>query len=327
MKKLFSLLLALALAAGLATPAMAAGEDVPVITVQPQNVHAVPGEQFTISVEAYIPNGDTVGYWWMDARTNSNLGNLGPELTRTAGDPVRGEYYCRVYNATKDFTPQTARSVNSDRATVSHTPLTAEETPVITAQPQGPGSIPPGIYFALTVAASIPNGDAVGYQWYELRSNGNVHTLGGRTEPTLNTWLRDEGTGGVFTYYCVVYNADKGVAAGSVTSAHVVVINRLATAKELKEEYQKLLDNQPPFWERIEADAFHLVNGAFDYTLIYMSIWKFWTFDLLGVRPEALPAVSLPFEIVTSPLILLPGIFAFFAWPFSLLLAAIAIGR
>jgi len=323
-RKLISMLLALALAAGLALPAAAEetpDPSIPVITVQPQDVYAVPGEQFTISVEAYIPNGDTVGYWWMDARTNSNLGKLGPALTRTAGDPVRGEYYCVVYNASVDFIPQAARSVESEHAVVSHTPLTAEETPVITLQPQSE-TVPCGMQFTLAVAAQCPNGDPVGYQWRGPGIGGSSYTVYSTMTDPVFSWKANKNPDHTERIYCVVYNAAKGLAAGGVDSAQAVVTTRLPTAREIIGDTKDIINSLPSIREGLKQDPLHLINGAFAYVSMVAQIIAYWVLDLFKVAPERLDAASswffFPAMAVLVPVMLIYVLV--FALPVSLVM-------
>ena len=105
-KKLLALLLTLALALTLALPAFAEDEPpeepnpaMPVITVQPQSVRVRVNETFTLSVEAYIPNGDEIGYRW----SGYGLGYTPKdtkELTYTFGSWYQGtyEYTVEVFN-------------------------------------------------------------------------------------------------------------------------------------------------------------------------------------------------------------------------------------
>ena len=122
-RKLFALLLVFVLALSLASPAFADDPDsaMPVIIVQPQNVVVTPGIlgmfetdkiEFTLSVEASIPNGDPVGYQWYRVEVSSNRkipiqGETKSTYSAYIGD-VRGvsgwdfsgfRFYCVVYNA------------------------------------------------------------------------------------------------------------------------------------------------------------------------------------------------------------------------------------
>lgn len=128
-KKLFALLLALALALGLALPTFAGGEPdpaMPVITKQPEdvklNVNLFGDAEFTLRIEAYIPNGDPVGYqWWYDLSNTGSLyvpieGATGSTFTASTAD-YGSSLYCVVYNAAEG--PEGTHSAASRKASVT----------------------------------------------------------------------------------------------------------------------------------------------------------------------------------------------------------------
>jgi len=130
MKKLFALLLALALAAGLALPAAAAGEDVPVITVQPQSISAAPETMFTLSVAAHAPNGDPVSYQWYQRwdvdgslrfLTGYTQATYTAKASSSGGRTFKHAYFCRVTNTV------TGESVDSDPVRVTEKKPSAKE--------------------------------------------------------------------------------------------------------------------------------------------------------------------------------------------------------
>jgi len=230
-KKTLAVLLALILGMGLGVPAAAEEPDpsVPVITVQPVGVGVLLGEDFTLSVQAHIPNGETVGYQWHIANPfNIDIKDAtGPELTLkaefTVNNTLVGTYYCIVYNADKGLA---AGSVLSERVDVTKRPLSAEELPVITKQPQNVAA-KTGETFTLSVQAHIPNGDELGYQWYN--ANTYYGRIDGETGPIFTRTLNQYTPG---SYYCVVYNKDKGLNAGSVSSEVAAVSKRVLSAQE-----------------------------------------------------------------------------------------------
>ena len=240
LKRLTCIVLAFALMFGF--PVAARGEEadpaMPVITKQPENIGVLPGEEFTLSVEAYIPNGDAVGYQWHVANPfNVDIsGATGPALTQTTSAPMYGTqvfgiYYCIIYNADKGLE---AGSVLSGRAEVSQRPLSEQERPVITKQPRDI-AVFLGEEFTLSVEAHIPNGDAVGYQWYfDTTYNSRMQ---GETGPSFTRVLSQDTA---WTLYCVVYNADKGLNAGSVISDHATASKRVLT-----EEQAPVITKQP----------------------------------------------------------------------------------
>jgi len=105
--RLLALLLSFVLAFGLALPAFAqeslienseATENpaMPVITVQPQGGRVRLGEPYTLSVEAYIPNGDEFGLRWYNS-ADDFIGNI-PVITTTPYSLGTRSYSVVVYN-------------------------------------------------------------------------------------------------------------------------------------------------------------------------------------------------------------------------------------
>ena len=142
-KKWLALLLALAVAVGLAVPAFAEepgepmpeisaapGDDVPVITVQPESETVPCGMQFTLTAAAHCPNGDPVGYQWQGRslfdETIVYSGQTGPTFSWMAGDKpgVTKTIYCVAYNAARGLA---AGSVASEDAVVTTRLPTARE--------------------------------------------------------------------------------------------------------------------------------------------------------------------------------------------------------
>ena len=139
-KKLLALLLVLALGAGLAVPALAAGDAMPVITKQPQSVTVEAIDDgigfgltgpMNLSVEATIPNSGEVGYqWYYQGENGDNFRKCesGEEAsyTTTAEECLGGSnwgrttyyhYYCVVYNRAEG--EDGPNSVQSNVATVT----------------------------------------------------------------------------------------------------------------------------------------------------------------------------------------------------------------
>ena len=72
--------------------------------------------------------------------------------------------------------------------------------PVITKQPQG-GRIKPNKTLTLSVQASIPNGDEIGYQWWCVHPDGKISRIDTTAETTHHNAIR-----GTYSYYVEVYN-------------------------------------------------------------------------------------------------------------------------
>lgn len=124
-KRILAVLLILISVFGLYLPVVFAQEEpldeqsnpaMPVITEQPKNFLATELRVFdrtvTLSVQAYIPNGDEIGYRWYN-NFNEIIGET-PEINVNASSPVRRRYYVEVYNLSN---PE--YYVTSDIATVN----------------------------------------------------------------------------------------------------------------------------------------------------------------------------------------------------------------
>jgi len=158
------------------SPASPAPRDdnpaMPVITKQPQSITVKCCEEFTLSVEAYIPNGDEVGYRWYieylpnhsssisDAKSPSLLVPyfylFRPYLSISSNPVTQYSLYCSVYNKTG------AGGVYSETATI--TMEFCPDMPVITKHPQD--TVNRFGATTLSVEANIPSGDPIGYEWY-----------------------------------------------------------------------------------------------------------------------------------------------------------------
>jgi len=145
------------------SPASPAPRDdnpaMPIITKQPQSITVKCCEEFTLSVEAYIPNGDEVGYRWY--RNGDRIDDAtGPTLTVPYyyyySSYDSSLYYCNVYNKSNSRT-----YVDSERAIVTMEPC--PDMPVIAKHPQD--AVNTYGKTTLSVDANIPSGDPVGYVW------------------------------------------------------------------------------------------------------------------------------------------------------------------
>ena len=113
LKRLPVSLLVIALALGLALPALAIDDPaMPVITAQPQDVSIKSNRRIVLSVEAHIPNGDEIGYQWyrgskmLDGQTGARL-----EI-KLAAPTDSGLYYVVVCNRGDEAFNVTSASAN-----------------------------------------------------------------------------------------------------------------------------------------------------------------------------------------------------------------------
>ena len=129
--RLLALLLSLVLAFSLALPAFAEDDlpeepnpAMPIITVQPVGLRVKADTEFTLSVEAYIPNGDEVGYEWRhvlpDGSTKYPGSRNSARISQTLSG-VRTHYYTVVvYNRSNPEYRVTSETVS---VKVYQTPL------------------------------------------------------------------------------------------------------------------------------------------------------------------------------------------------------------
>jgi len=223
-KHLCVLLLTLLLAFGIAPSAAAETEifDVqsndsamPVITRQPESLTVLCCEEFTLSVEAYIPNGDELGYQWYHGGSSID-GATGPTLTvpyfyklyyynflYTFPGTRRASIHCRVYNKTG------IGQVESEKVTV--TMEACPEMPIITRQPSNTRTYFSGTV-SMSVGAHIPSGSPIGYAWDSQSGNGSGSAWDRYTivdGPTARITFQPHASlsqFGMCNFYCLVYN-------------------------------------------------------------------------------------------------------------------------
>jgi len=216
-KRLSALLLALLLAFGIvpfSAAAKAANPAMPIITKQPESITVKCCEEFTLSVEAYIPNGDEVRYqWYEDGSQISDA--TGPTLTVPYffdlfyynylyhfSKTRQAKIYCLVYNTG-------GGQVQSKTATV--TMEICPEMPIITRQPRDTRTYFSGTV-SLSVRARIPSGSPIGYSWSSLSGHGvgtdldSYSVVNGATARI--TFKRHSSLSDSLTrnFHCLVYN-------------------------------------------------------------------------------------------------------------------------
>jgi hypothetical protein len=105
-KRLLAILLVFLLTFGFAMPAIAEEEPpeeplsaVPVITVQPQGGSARGRNEFTLTVEAYIPNGSPLAYQWYRVVQSEHRARTGGKNLTVSGWGETHTYFVRVFNA------------------------------------------------------------------------------------------------------------------------------------------------------------------------------------------------------------------------------------
>ena len=112
MKRLFATILTIALAFTLALPVFAENDPnpaMPVITVQPEGGRVRTGQSITLSVEAYIPNGDEIGFRWYDSQRTRLVDSQHASLDFTF--PGTYKYYVEAYNISNPEYAVTSQAV------------------------------------------------------------------------------------------------------------------------------------------------------------------------------------------------------------------------
>ena len=120
-KRFLALLLVISLGLGFAAHCFAEDDDVdgamPVITKQPESAKVpLTQKRDPVTIEAYIPNGDAIGYQWYDA---SGKTPVEIEGATDSSMPIKysyRSYYCVVYNQNDSTAKEGPHRVTSDVA-------------------------------------------------------------------------------------------------------------------------------------------------------------------------------------------------------------------
>jgi len=239
-KKLFALLLTLALAFSLAMPAMAAvdWDDFRIVT-QPQSMTIKDGDSFTLSVEVDFPAGVVVAYMWI-LRTTGVQHQLTPfqkttEKTSVLRIDPSSKYYpasvCGESSAWREYYVRiTAYEEDSAGNMISSKSLTSDTVRVtaeydfvvdITKQPQNL-VIKNGDSFTLSVQATAPDGVLFAYQWYHyVNALSTDMPIKGATSSELRLGAKDSGYPSPSAeYYCEITAYKE--SGGNVISSRTV---------------------------------------------------------------------------------------------------------
>jgi len=151
-KRILALLLAFMLALGLGASVIAEDEPpgepnpaMPVITAQPQSITIQNNSEFSISVQAEIPNGDPMRYEWFSVESGMTVsdetsitGGISVQFAKNAAN-AQFQYYVVVYNANDE-----SLYVTSETAT-----LTVTREPASPSFFQRAGSVLGSIFFGI----------------------------------------------------------------------------------------------------------------------------------------------------------------------------------
>jgi len=170
-KRLSALLLALLLAFGIVPFCTAEADNpaMPIITKQPESLTVKCCEEFTLSVEAYIPNGDELQFRWRRNESSYHRqgiflsgGEFSYNATITIPHLSRNTYFhCQVHNKTNYRNGNSLNAVLSDLVYI--TVEICPNMPVITKHPEY--AVNKYGKTTFSVDAHIPSGDPIGYDW------------------------------------------------------------------------------------------------------------------------------------------------------------------
>ena len=191
-----------------ATITVLAIADTPTFSAYPQSATYEHGDTATALSVTASGNGDLTFQWYKDGAVidGATLATYKPS-TATVGS---AEYCCHVTN-----TLNGTKTVQSETATITITPLSEANTPTITAHPQSATYMQRQTATALFVTAN-GNGELT-YQWYK---NGVAID-----SATSDSYMPATATIGSAEYYCVVMNTLNGTKTAQSETVMVTIIS------------------------------------------------------------------------------------------------------
>jgi hypothetical protein len=201
--------------------------EVPVIEEMTQGIEYIAGNKAEpLTVSASVNDGGILSYQWYQSISGSV-----DDGTEIAGETSRSYtpdtsidgifyYYCVVSNYNEGVPGVQNVSATSNVVKVVIHALVDAQAPEITQNPQSKEYIAGSKADPLTVSASVSDGGAISYQWYQGTS-GSVDDGREISGETSQSYIPDVGMASNFYYYCVVTNyniAATGSAYASSTS-------------------------------------------------------------------------------------------------------------
>ena len=240
----------------------------PVITEQPTGYNDTKPESYTLTVKATVSDEGKLSYQWykndvaIEGATSSSY--VIPEADLVVGT---NEYYVVVTNTNESVDGEKVAKVTSDKVTVTiienaPDPIIDAVTPVISNQPQEQ-TVSSGENYTLTVTASVTDGGALSYQWYQATDAESEGTP--IKDATLATYessytLQDNETEKVFYYYVVITNTNNSVNGN--TLAQVTSDRAKVTVNNKTNAALPVITEQPTGYNDTKPESYTLTVKA-----------------------------------------------------------------
>ena len=224
-----------------------------------ENFTVSSGKNFTVSVNAYVPEGSgkgTLTYQWYSASSSSDSrgtlisgetnASLNSSYTLTAEDSKTLYYFCVVTNTILDNGDGGNKSTSEVSSVVSVTVNNAINANVPTASSsfQNVTTVIDNIAasYTVSVSASAGTGDGRGnlsYQWYKSQAaDVDGQMIAGKTESSLTVESSELASVKTYFYYCIVTNtiSDNGdggqKSASTKAGPYSIDVRAITLAKE-----------------------------------------------------------------------------------------------
>lgn len=224
-----------------------------------ENFTVSSGKNFTVSVNAYVPEGSgkgTLTYQWYSASSSSDSrgtlisgetnASLTSSYTLTAEDSKTLYYFCVVTNTILDNGDGGNKSTSEVSSVVSVTVNNAINANVPTASSsfQNVTTVIDNIAasYTVSVSASAGTGDGRGnlsYQWYKSQAaDVDGQMIAGKTESSLTVESSELASVKTYFYYCIVTNtiSDNGdggqKSASTKAGPYSIDVRAITLAKE-----------------------------------------------------------------------------------------------
>ena len=205
-----------------------------------ENFTVSSGKNFTVSVNAYVPEGSgkgTLTYQWYSASSSSDSqgtlisgetnASLTSSYTLTVEDSKTLYYFCVVTNTISDNRDGGNKSTSEVSSVVSVTVNNAINANVPTASSsfQNVTTVIDNIAasYTVSVSASAGTGDGRGnlsYQWYKSQAaDVDGQLIAGKTESSLTVERLELASVKTYFYYCIVTNTISDNGDGGQKSA------------------------------------------------------------------------------------------------------------
>jgi len=184
----------------------------PNITYQPQDETVEVGDAVTLSVTATVSDGGALTYRWYDAATGRPIsdatGRTYSPPTATAGTY---SYYVVVTNTNNSVNGSKIATATSNTVTVTVNPPAYAATPTISVQLKD-STVNRGASLTLSVTATVTDGGALTYQWYDAVTGKPISGATGSSYSPPTT------TAGTYSYYVVITNTNSSATVSKTST-------------------------------------------------------------------------------------------------------------